>query len=244
MTATRKWSLIAAVLVVAIVAAGWSLLIAPKRSEAAGLRADAVARDTANAALVQKLEILKAQQADLPSKRARLATLARLIPDNPALPALVRGMTTAGNKAGVTVVSLEPEVPTPLVETLAPVAVAPADPSTSESSDTASSDTASSDTASTAPAAPVAPPAPSLYQVPLKVVVTGNYFELEQFVDQVERSKRAFQVTGFTLEPPPGTTEPDVLQLTLDSRVFLSPAQAKATATSVSASGVTAPAGQ
>jgi Tfp pilus assembly protein PilO len=90
----------------------------------------------------------------------------------------------------------------------------------------------------------VAPPAPSLYQVPLKVVVTGNYFELEQFVDQVERSKRAFQVTGFTLEPPPGTTEPDVLQLTLDSRVFLSPAQAKATATSVSASGATAPAGQ
>jgi Tfp pilus assembly protein PilO len=243
MTATRKWSLIAAVLVVAIVAAGWSLLIAPKRSEAAGLRADAAARDTANAELVQKLEILKAQQADLPSKRARLATLAKLIPDNPALPALVRGMTAAGNKAGVTVVSLEPAVPTPLVETVAPVAVAPADPSTTSES-SASSDTTSSDTASTAPAAPVAPPAPSLYQVPLKVVVTGNYFELEQFVDQVERSKRAFQVTGFTLEPPPGTTEPDVLQLTLDSRVFLSPAQAKATATSVSASGATAPAAQ
>ena len=32
MSVTRKWSLMAAVLVVAIVAAGWFLLVSPKRS--------------------------------------------------------------------------------------------------------------------------------------------------------------------------------------------------------------------
>ena len=37
MTETRKWSAGAVVLIVAIVAAGWFLLVSPKRSDAADL---------------------------------------------------------------------------------------------------------------------------------------------------------------------------------------------------------------
>jgi type IV pilus assembly protein PilO len=238
MTATRKWSLLAAALVVAIVAAGWFLLIAPKRSEAAAIRADAASKDSANAQLVQQLEILKAQQADLPRKRARLATLGKLIPSDPALPTLVRNLSAAGKKAGVTIVSLEPALPVPLVQATAPVAAT--------TTDTRSADTSSSDTSagSATKPRPVAPPAPALYQVPLKVTLTGSYFELEQFVSQVERLKRAFQVTGFTLEPPTDSKSQDDLQLTLDSRVFLSPAEANAATTSVSTTGASASAGQ
>ena len=66
MSVTRKWSLLAAVLVLAIVAAGWFLLISPKRGEAAALRADTVTQEEANQRLLQQLEVLKAQQADLP----------------------------------------------------------------------------------------------------------------------------------------------------------------------------------
>lgn len=248
MTVMRKWSLLAAALVVAIVAAGWFLLIAPKRSEAAGIRADAASKDAANAQLVQQLEILKAQQADLPRKRARLATLGKLIPNNPALPTLVRNLSAAGKKAGVTIVSLEPALPVPLVEATTPVVASTTGTSgtDSSSSDTSSSDTSGSDTSagSATPPRPVAPPAPALYQVPLKVTLTGSYFELEQFVSQVERLKRAFQVTGFTVEPPTDTKSEDDLQLTLDSRVFLSAAEANAAPTSVSTTGASASAGQ
>jgi hypothetical protein len=58
MTVTRKWSLMAAVLVLAIVAGGWFLLVSPKRSDAAALRADIVTQDEANERLVQQLEVL------------------------------------------------------------------------------------------------------------------------------------------------------------------------------------------
>ena len=45
MTATRKWSALAVLLVAAIFAASWFLLIAPKRSDAAGLRSQKAEQD-------------------------------------------------------------------------------------------------------------------------------------------------------------------------------------------------------
>ena len=93
MSLTRKWSLLAAVLVVAIFAAGWFLLIAPKRTEANDLKTQAATQERDNAALVQKLAELKAQQAELPQQRAKLAVFRTQIPDNPALPSLVRNLT-------------------------------------------------------------------------------------------------------------------------------------------------------
>jgi hypothetical protein len=124
MSVTRKWSLLAAVLVLAIVAEGWFLLIAPKRGEAAALRADTVTQEEANERLLQQLEVLKAQQADLPRQRARLAVLGTQIPDNPALPTLIRDLTKAGRKVGVSIDTMAPAVPVAVVaaQPLAPVA--------------------------------------------------------------------------------------------------------------------------
>ena len=80
MTMTRKWSLLAAVLIAAILVAGWMLLISPKRSEAADLKVQTAAQQADNARLTQKLEVLKAQQADLPQQQALLATMEDPIP--------------------------------------------------------------------------------------------------------------------------------------------------------------------
>ncbi len=115
MTDTRKWSALAVVLVAAIFAASWFLLISPKRSEAAELKGKAVSRADANARLEQQIQVLKAQQEDLPRQRARLATLRRQIPDNPALPSLIRDLTAAGRKTGVSIDSMSPAVPVALV---------------------------------------------------------------------------------------------------------------------------------
>jgi type IV pilus assembly protein PilO len=229
MTLTRKWSLLAAVLVLAIVAGGWFLLIAPKRSEAADLhrQADGVAQD--NARLVQKLEMLKAQQAELPSQRALLARFRTQVPNNPALPSLIRDLTSAGRKVGVSIDAMSPQPPTPVVlaEPAAPVVAESTTPSDSTSS-----------TGSTEPPAPVAPPAPpSLYQVPLTLDVTGSYFELEQFVSRLENLSRSYRVTGFTLAQPSSTdaTAGD-LTLTLQGRVFLAPTDVAPTQTTPVAS--------
>jgi type IV pilus assembly protein PilO len=218
MTVTRKWSLLALLLVVAIFAAGWFLLISPKRGEAAELRGRTASQDEANSRLEQKIQVLMAQQEDLPRKRAQLAVIRTRIPDNPALPTLVRELTAASQKVGASIVTLAPALP---------VAAAPA----------AQAPVATTDgTTGTAPAAPAAA---ALYQVPLTVDVSGSYFELEQFVNKLEGLKRAFLVTGFTLGADEGEEAvPGELKLSLQGRVFLSPEAA--TTVAAPATGTTA----
>jgi Tfp pilus assembly protein PilO len=228
MNDTRKWSMAATVLVLAIVAAGWFLLVAPKRSEASDLKAQAVQQDQANTDLEAKLAELKAQKADIPKQQARLAVFRRQIPDNPALPSLVRNLSTAAKDVGVSLDQLSPAAPVAVVST-SPVAVAP-DPAAT----TDASSTESSDTTSTTPApAPVAP-APTLYQVPLSLGVTGSYFELEQFVNRLEGLKRSLLVTGFTIGPASSdAAEPNDLTVNIQGRVFIAPPVEATTTTTV-----------
>jgi Tfp pilus assembly protein PilO len=224
MTDTRKWSAVAVVLVAAIFAAGWFLLIAPKRTEAADLKTKTVRQDSDNMALEQKLQELKAQQADLPTQRARLAAIKSNIPDNPALPSLIRDLTAAANKAGVSLDAMSPSAPQ-AISAPGAVAGAPA--------------------AAPAPAADAAGPAaaaPSvLYQVPMILNLTGNYFELEQFLGKLEGLKRSFLVSGFSIAPKASDEAPDGLGLAITGRVFLS-ADAPATATTATTVTPVAPA--
>jgi len=215
MSQTRKWSVLAAVLVLAIFAAGWFLLVSPKRSQAADLKDQAASQAAANATLTQKLQVLKAQQQDLPQQQAKLARFKVQIPDNPALPSLIRDLSTAGRKTGVSIDALAPSEPV--------VAAAPG----------------------TTAATPVAPTgaqsagaAPTLYVIPLDVKVSGNYFELEQFVNRLEGLKRSFNVSGFTLTPATASTSAtatdgstDTLSIDIQGQVFLSQAATAAAPT-------------
>lgn len=217
MTATRKWSLLAAVLVMAILAAGWFLLISPKRSDAAAFRDETTSQDEQNDRLEQQIAMLQALQKDLPAQRAKLEVFRDNIPDNPALPTLIRSLTAAGRKTGVSVDSLMPAPPVALTgSTLAAAPTAP------------SSDTTAG-AAETPPAA--APAAPALFQVPVTVALTGTYFELEQYVNKLEKFKRSFQVVGFTLaEATIEDAAAAEIGLTLQGRVFLAPDVALSTA--------------
>src|SRR3954466_5832035 len=106
-----------------VLAAGWFLLVSPKRSSAAELRTQSAASVRDNQTLEAKLQVLKAQARDLPKQQAKLAAVAAKIPDNPALPAMVRALTTASQSAGVELVSMTPG--TPAAVAAPPVAVAP-----------------------------------------------------------------------------------------------------------------------
>ncbi|MCW2570472.1 MAG: hypothetical protein JWO88_530, partial [Frankiales bacterium] len=162
-----------------VLAAGWFLLVSPKRSHAAELRTTAAAQVTANSQLETQLAVLKAQAKDLPKQQAKLAKVAAKIPDNPALPAMVRALTTAATAAGVELVSMTPG--TPAAVTAAPAAAPVA--------------------GSARRAAGTSTVAGQLAMIPLTLNVVGGYFQVEQFVANLEDLPRSLRITSLTLAP-------------------------------------------
>jgi type IV pilus assembly protein PilO len=188
----KQWVALTAVGVLAVVAAGWFLLISPKRGEAAEVRAQVVSQESTNAGLQTQLAMLKAQQKTLPAQQARLAMVAAKIPDNPALPALIRALSAAADDAGVELLSMSPGAAATVTTAAAAAPLA----------------------AGTTPGTPVSSAASSGYNpgvlssIPLTLNVVGGYFQVEQFFDKLENLTRAAKVTGFTLAPGTNPLKP------------------------------------
>lgn len=231
MTVMRKWSLLTAVLVVAVLAAGWFLLVSPKRGDAAALRDQTVSKQNENAGLQSQIAALKEQAKDLPKLQAQLAVIRTQLPSDPQLPKLVRDLSALAKSSGVTLASLAPSDPVALNVT----ATAPAAPSTTTSK-----------TGTTVTTTRTATTSAALFQVPLQLKVTGTYYELEQFLFGVESLRRPFlstevditaaQTSGTSTSGGSTTTTPGELTMMLTGRVFVAPP-----ATTTSAPAVAAP---
>lgn len=187
MAKARQWSLLTAVAVVAVLAAGWFLLISPKHAEAGRLRADATAVSAVNDNLRAQITALSAQARKLPQQRARLAVLAAKIPDNPALPALIRTLRDAADRAGVDLVSLQPGAPTAFTPGAAAGAGAPAVPGFHPGGTTAAG-------------------AGQLLAIPVTVQVSGGFYQLEQFLTNLEDMPRSFLVGQLSVAPTGGAS--------------------------------------
>ena len=206
----KQWVALTVVGCLAVMAAGWFLLISPKKAEAADLVAQTSEQEATNDGLRTQLQVLKAQAKDLPKKQADLARVSAKIPDNPALPSLIRALTTAASSAGVQLVSLTPGAPVPVAPPPGTV-VAPAEPAAAQ--EVPPADPAAAPAPAPAPAAPGAPAAPaapgapaagtagSLATIPLSINVIGGYFEVAQFMSELENLPRAVRVTGLTVAP-------------------------------------------
>ena len=198
----RQWGVLTLAAVVAVLVAGWFLLVSPQRSHASQLHSQASAQRQSNQQLESQVRMLREQAKDLPKQQARLAQIATKIPQNPALPALVRSLSDAADKAGVQLVSLAPSTPQLMVPTAAP---------------------ATGTTTKRAAAGP------TLAQIGLTVQVTGTYFNIEQFFSQLEGLKRAMWVTGATFKGGDAssagstTVAPGTITASLNSFVFMSP---------------------
>lgn len=181
----KQWIALTLVGALAVLAAGWFLLVSPKRSDAASVRALVQTQNSTNVGLQAQLETLKAQAKNLPMEQARLAQVAAKIPDNPALPSLIRALSKAADDSGVELVSLAPGQPSPV--TAAPGAAGrPVAPTTGSTG---------------SPAGAASAGAGTLESIGLSLNVAGRYFQIEQFFDQVEHLSRAMKVLGFTLAP-------------------------------------------
>lgn len=188
----KQWTALTLVGALAIVAVGWFLLVSPTRGEAAALRAQAADQVSANQMLETQIEVLKVKAKELPQEQATLAAVAAKIPENPALPGLVRLLLDASAEAGVQLVSLTPGTPAPVA---VPAAAAPA-----PAADAATVPAPQPDAA--APAAPAAAgPAGQLAAVPVAINVVGGYFEVAQFVAALESLPRALRVHMLSVTP-------------------------------------------
>ena len=191
----KQWVVLTLVACVAITAAGWFLLVSPKRSEAAELRVQEQDQLAANAKLETELQVLKAQAAELPKEQAKLAAVAAKIPENPALPGLIRSLLEAAETSGVELVSITPAEPV-LASPPQPAAVAPeaGAAQTTEPAAPPAVDPA-------APAAAPVGPAGQLASIPLGIEVVGEYFEIQGFLAAVEELTRAVRVENLQIAP-------------------------------------------
>lgn len=229
MSKTRQWATLTAVVCLAVLAAGWFLVVKPQRSHAAGLRTQAQTVQASSTQLRSQVAQLRQQQKDLPAQQKLLSQIAAKVPDNPALPALIRQLSAAADGAGVNLVSLAPSAPTLVTATRS-----------------------SAGTATTATATPGVHGGAPLAGIPLALQVQGSYFNIVQFFSAVESLNRAMLISGFSLSPATsgaapvastpgaapaaGTLPPGTLNATINAQVFESPQLAPATTTAASTS--------
>src|SRR5437763_5636105 len=143
----KQWSMLTALGVVGVMAAGWFLLVSPQHAHAKDLRTQAQGVQATTNSLDQQIQQLKEQQKGVAAQQRTLAHIATQIPDNPALPTLIRQLSAAAHDSGVTLVSLAPAQPT----VVTPAVAATGTPTTA------------------AAAAPLA-------QIQMTLQVTGSYF--------------------------------------------------------------------
>lgn len=230
MSTFRTWSVGAGVACVVLVLGAWFLLVSPKQAEASNLRAERVAQLTRNNQLKMEIAQLKAESASLPAKQAELAVIQRQLPNNPALPSLIRSLSSIANDAGPTLTSIAPGQPTPLATAQAPVAGSPV---TGAATATAS----------------------NVVAIPVTIVTTGSYAENELFLQKVQTGMtRALLVQGLTLADASTTSgssgstaaaasadSGETLILTITGEVFvLQPPSAATTTTGTAATSGTA----
>lgn len=187
----KQWIAFTVVGVIAVLAAGWFLLVAPKHSKTDELNAAASAQDAANAALRVTLETLKAQAKNEPAQEAKLAAVAAKIPANPDLPTLIRALDKAAASTGVDLMTLSPSAPSAVVAPVAATAAVPVN------APVTTGGAAAPHVVNRAPSTT----AGTLAAIPVALTLNGTYFQAIEFIDQLEGFSRAFKVTGLTLAP-------------------------------------------
>jgi len=111
MNKTRQWTLLTALGAVGILLVGWFVIVSPQHKHAASLRTQASGIEQSNQSLQAQVRQLQRQQAGVPAAQKQLAAIGTKIPDNPALPALIRQLSAAAKSSGVDLVSLAPGTP-------------------------------------------------------------------------------------------------------------------------------------
>ena len=192
----KQWLALSLVALLAILAGGWFLLIAPEHSEAEEVRAQAEAAQGVNSQLETQLKVLRAKAEQLPAKRAELAEVAEKVPTGASLPVLVRALTAAAREAGVELTSVTPGTPVALA------AAVPAGrrwhrPRTQPRTQLRTQPR-------TQPLCPSPPPLrfqpPDCRRSLVVLDAEGDFYELEEFLAELKDLPRALRVTSLVVQ--------------------------------------------
>lgn len=174
MTRLRQLWLLTALGTLAVIAGGYFMLVKPQSNHAAELRTEAQEQQQVNATLQSQIAQLNKQKKDLPKQQADLARFAGLIPNNPALPAMIRSLTDAADNAGVELVSIKPTLP---------AWAKGVDENRVEM-----------------PGKLAAPDGAVLADIPVALKIAGSFSGVSTFFKEIEDLNRALLVGGFRLE--------------------------------------------
>jgi Tfp pilus assembly protein PilO len=231
MTRSRQWTLLTAVACLAVLAAGWFIVVKPQRSHAASYRSQAADVDQTSQTLQAQIAHLQAQAKDLPQQQQKLDKILQQVPNTPALPALIRQLSAAADGANVSLVSIAPGQPV-LVQSTPASATSAGVPGRAVTAGSSTGSAARAATAGTTPAS-TTPAGPPLATIPLTIQVQGPYFNVESFFSALEGMQRAILVNQFSAAPlgntgstPGSTLPPDSLNVSISAAVFMSPSTA------------------
>jgi Tfp pilus assembly protein PilO len=221
---------------VAILAGGWFLLVSPKKASVAEVEDQTSSQQSLNRATKGRIDLLTKQAKDLPKKQAELARLAQQLPSNPALPGLIRSLTTAADEAGVVLVGLLPAQPAEQQSGVTTTVTS------AKATSTAKTTTAKTTSTSTTRAAASNE---ALYAIPVEIQVRGGYFQIENFVSAMEKLQRSLIVGQLVLQPAEDASKkvevrPGELSGTISARVFMLGPKPVVTPKKTSASAATA----
>ena len=194
MTRLKQLWLLTAVATLAVLAGGYFVLVSPQASKAAALREDTETQQQVNRQLQSQIDMLNKQKKDLPAQQAKLARFGRLIPPNPAMPALLRSLSDAADNAGVELLTITPTVP----EWAKGV---------------------NTQTGVEMPGRLQGPNGETLVNIPVTLYLAGHYDNLKSFFAEIEDLNRALLVSGFTIERPEGKVRKDELAAVDDDLV-------------------------
>ncbi len=201
----RAWVAGTVVVALLLLVASWFLLIGPVRAEAAELRDETVSVEQQNAALQARTAELRRQFASLPTEQQKLEGLQEALPSDVALPTLLRDISQYARQSGLTLMSVTPGTPAPVVDPAAAAAAAAPGPAPAEGGETAPAPVEGEEPASPDAAAPSTPAGPTTTAIPITTTVIGEFFDAQSFLRLLQTEMpRAYLVRDLSVTAEDG----------------------------------------
>lgn len=208
----RQYWLLTALLIVAILGAGYFVGVKQQSAQASSVKAQTATQRSANDKLANEIQTLKTQGKDLVSKENERRQIAMIIPGDPAIPGLVYSLSGFVASSGVALTAVTPglavAMPDPDVAAKAAAAQAAAAKSAAEGKPS---------DAKTPASAPVGTATWDLAALPVTLTLKGDFTQLERFLAKLEQAPRAFVVDTLTVSTNPPV--PGVVAKTADLTV-------------------------
>lgn len=227
LTTPRSWIIVGVVGAVLVLALGWFLLISPRQSQANSTSMEAAEVQGTTQGLQVKANNLKKQAVDLPRREKELAALSQRLPDNAGVAEIIRQITSAAARSGVTLQEFTPSDP----QLLEPPKATNADSGTSTGTATAEPSPTNNDGGGTS-AKSTETPTSGLRYVTLTIVADGSPSQVSNFVKELEGITRALLMTDLEVAQAKGgqaSATDGGLTATLDGRIFMRPEEASST---------------